>query len=133
MHRATGERVGSESEERTELAEERTEWADKRTFLAQERTFAGWIRTGLTSMAVGFGIIELMRDVEPGWMVIAIGLIFLVVGGVINGIAYISYRKISLHMEESDQPEMALSKWWMLFITAGLIICAIAGVVVVLI
>jgi putative membrane protein len=125
--------MASESEERTELAEERTQWADKRTFLAQERTFAGWIRTGLTSMAVGFGIIELMRDVEPGWLVLAMGLTFLAVGGVIIGIAYISYRKITLQMDESDQPEMALSKWWMLIVAFGLIACAIAGVIVVVV
>ena len=124
--------MGSESEERTELAEERTEWADKRTFLAQERTFAGWIRTGLTSMAVGFGIIELMRDVEPQWLIMTIGLIFLVVGGLINIIAFISYRKVSLDMDGSTQPEMALSKWWIFVITTGLTVAAVIGIIAVL-
>jgi hypothetical protein len=44
--------VDPKSADKTELAEERTDWAEDRTILASERTFAGWVRTGLASLAV---------------------------------------------------------------------------------
>lgn len=115
------------AQERTEWAEERTEWADQRTYLAQQRTFAGWIRTGLTSMAVGFGIIEFIRQPEPVWLTTSIGLSFIFVGALINGLAFVSYRKVTLHMRETHRPEMTLSVWWTGVITGGLILAAVGG------
>ena len=116
------------AEERTELAEERTKWADQRTFLAQERTFAGWIRTGLASMAVGLGIIEIMREVEPTWLITAIGLILITVGGLLVGLAFFSYRKVTMQLKDSRQPDMAIPIWWIGVIAAALAIVAIGGI-----
>lgn len=121
----------SETEERTELAEERTEWADQRTFLAQERTFAGWIRTGLTSIAVGLGVIELLREVQPEWLISTIGFIFIVVGGILQVLAFLSYRNVNMEMKRSSRPDMSISMWWIGAVTGGLVICAIAGLVLV--
>ena len=39
-----------------DLAENRTDWAEDRTILANERTFAGWMRTGMASLAVAIGL-----------------------------------------------------------------------------
>lgn len=41
---------------KTDWAERRTDWAEDRTILANERTFAGWIRTGLTAIAIAVGL-----------------------------------------------------------------------------
>ncbi|MDF1729557.1 MAG: DUF202 domain-containing protein, partial [Sulfitobacter sp.] len=43
-------------ENKNELAEDRTDWAEDRTILANERTFAGWMRTGMASLAVAIGL-----------------------------------------------------------------------------
>lgn len=119
------------AEERTDFAEERTEWADQRTFLAQERTYAGWVRTGLTSIAVGLGIIELLREVQPQWLITALGLVFIAVGGAINALAFVSYRKVSLNLRDTSRPDMALPITWIGGITISLILCAIGGLVLV--
>ncbi len=117
--------------ERTEWAEERTEWADQRTYLAQQRTYSGWLRTGLTSMAVGFGIVEFMRDVEPTWLISAIGFLFITIGAAVVAIAFISFRHVSLKMQRMREVEMAIPVWWTAAITVGLLLSALGGMAVV--
>ncbi|HEY9553776.1 DUF202 domain-containing protein [Allosphingosinicella sp.] len=39
--------------------------AEDRTVLANERTFAGWVRTGLATIAIGLGFSALFRQMEP--------------------------------------------------------------------
>ncbi len=63
----------TDRDEREELAEERTEWADQRTFLARQRTLASWLRTSLACMAVGIGVTEFVTEVEPQWIISALG------------------------------------------------------------
>lgn len=120
-----------EAEERTDLAEERTQWADQRTYLAQERTFGGWIRTGLTSIAVGLGVIELLREVQPQWLITSIGVTFIFIGGLVQLVALRSYQKVNVHMKRTDRPDMSLSLWWIGVITVGLALCALGGLVLV--
>lgn len=115
------------AEERTEWAEERTEWADQRTYLAQQRTFSGWLRTGLTSMAVGFGIAEFVEDVEPQWLISLVALLFMITGGVVVALAFVSYRKVSLKLKETSTPETSISTTWAGVVSAGLIVCALGG------
>ena len=119
------------AEERTEFAEERTEWADQRTYLAQQRTFAGWVRTGLTSMAVGFGVIEFMGDVEPAWLISAIGAVLIIIGAVVEAVAFVSFRSVTHEMAEGSEIEMEIPVWWTAIITGGLILVGAAGLVVV--
>ncbi len=119
------------ADERTELAEDRTEWADQRTYLAQERTYGGWVRTGLAAIAVGLGVVELLRDVEPQWLITAIGVAFIGVGGLIQVLAFWSYHSVRLEMQKTDRPEMSISIWWIGIITAGLTAAAIGGLAVV--
>ncbi len=119
------------AEERTEWAEERTEWADQRTYLAQERTFAGWVSTGLTSIAVGLGVIELLREVEPQWVITTLGVIFITVGGLLNILAFFSHRKVTLNLKESHRPEMTTSAWWVGVITAALVVSAVGALILV--
>ncbi len=66
------------SEERTELAESRTDWAEDRTILANERTFAGWMRTGMASLAVAIGLKAVFGDFSPTWIAKAAATIFVV-------------------------------------------------------
>jgi len=85
---------GSHAEPKQELAEERTDWAQERTLLAKQRTYAAWLRTGLTSVAVGFGTAELLGDLEPQWLMKTASGLFVVAGGVIFGIGFAGYREV---------------------------------------
>ena len=58
----------------------RVDLAEDRTILANERTFAGWLRTGLATVAIGVGFHALFQRLEPAWVPRAIATVFLVVG-----------------------------------------------------
>ena len=36
--------------------------------LANERTFAGWMRTGMASLAIGIGMHAVFGSIEPTWV-----------------------------------------------------------------
>ena len=65
--------------DKNKLAEERTDWAEDRTVLANERTFAGWMRTGMASIAVAIGLKAVFGDFEPTWVAKGVATIFLIV------------------------------------------------------
>jgi putative membrane protein len=58
------------------LAENRTDWAEDRTILANERTFAGWMRTGMASLAVAVGLKAVFGDFDPTWAAKGVASIF---------------------------------------------------------
>ena len=60
------------------LAENRTDWAEDRTILANERTFAGWMRTGMASLAVAVGLKAVFGDFDPTWAAKGIATIFVI-------------------------------------------------------
>jgi putative membrane protein len=64
--------------EKNDLAENRTNWAEDRTILANERTFAGWMRTGMASLAVAIGLRAVFGEFEPTWAAKAVATIFVV-------------------------------------------------------
>lgn len=121
------------AEERTEWAEERTIWADQRTFLAQQRTFGGWIRTGLTSIAVGFGFIEVLGRQNPHWLVTATGLILIILGGVIPVMALDGYGKVQTQMKKTNRPKSSFPYIWIKFVAFALLAAAIGGILIVFI
>ena len=61
------------------LAEERTDWAEDRTALANERTFAGWMRTGMASVALAIGLRALFGPFEPTWLPKLVALVFIAI------------------------------------------------------
>jgi putative membrane protein len=67
------------SSPKTDWAEERTDWAEDRTLLANERTFAGWIRTGMTSLAVAIGFHAVFSELQPGWVAKSTASLFILV------------------------------------------------------
>ncbi|WP_299048438.1 DUF202 domain-containing protein [uncultured Tateyamaria sp.] len=60
-----------------QLAEDRTDWAEDRTSLANERTFAGWMRTGMASVAVAIGLKAVFGATDPTWLAKAVASVFL--------------------------------------------------------
>ncbi|KIN74031.1 DUF202 domain-containing protein [Sulfitobacter guttiformis] len=61
-----------------DLAEDRTNWAEDRTILANERTFAGWMRTGMASLAVAIGLKAVFGEFDPTWAAKSVATIFVI-------------------------------------------------------
>ena len=60
------------------LAENRTDWAEDRTILANERTFAGWMRTGMASLAVAVGLKAVFGAFDPTWAAKSVATVFVI-------------------------------------------------------
>lgn len=62
-----------------DLAQDRTEKAEDRTVMANERTFAGWMRTGMASLALAVGLKAVFGEFEPTWAAKAVASVFVAV------------------------------------------------------
>lgn len=123
--------MGEEAPEtRTQLAEERTEWANERTLLAKERTFAAWMRTGLAAVAAGLGATRLLVQVEPQWLVTALGAGLVMTGAGALLLGFWSYRKTFEKLKEKGVH--GIPTWLVALFTLGLLASAAAGLVLVL-
>lgn len=69
------------------LAEDRTDWAEDRTIQANERTFAGWMRTGMASLALALGLKAVFGDFEPTWIAKAVATFFVAIAILIFWVA----------------------------------------------
>jgi putative membrane protein len=116
--------------DREELAEQRTGWAKERTLLAKERTFAAWLRTGLASFAVGFAVAELLGEVGPPWLALAIGVALILAGAAVVAIGFLNYRRALDQLEQHGV--RGLPVWAMGTVAAILVLVGIAGVALVL-
>jgi putative membrane protein len=116
--------------DREDLAARRTGWAQERTLLAKERTFAAWLRTGLASFAVGFGVAELLGEVGPPWLASGIGVALIVAGAAIVTIGFNNYRRALDQLEEHGV--RGLPVWAMGVLTGVLVLVGVAGVALVL-
>lgn len=86
--------------EKNDLAEERTDWAEDRTILANERTFAGWMRTGMASLAVAIGLKAVFGAFEPTWAAKLVASIFIVAAVYIFWAAHHSAYKTLKRLDE---------------------------------
>ena len=68
---------------KTDWAEKRTDWAEDRTILANERTFAGWMRTGMTAIAIAVGLRAIFGEADPTWLPKLVATIFIAVAIII--------------------------------------------------
>ena len=80
--------------------DEHTSWAYERTRLAKERTFAAWVRTGLSSIAVGLAIVKLLPSVQPRWLLHTIGILFVGTGGTLFVLGYRTYHIVIKKLEQ---------------------------------
>ena len=113
------------AEAREVLAEDRTGWAFERTLLANDRTFSAWVRTGLTTVAAGFAVTRLLAEVRPAWLVSALGVLFVAVGGGVLFLGYWSYQS-TLH-RLTEEPGRRIIGWLVAVITAALVLGAVAS------
>ncbi|MBM1633319.1 DUF202 domain-containing protein [Sulfitobacter mediterraneus] len=62
-----------------EMAKDRTDWAEDRTILANERTFAGWMRTGMASLAIAVGLKAVFGAFDPTWLAKSVASVFVLI------------------------------------------------------
>ena len=89
-----------------EMARERTDWAEDRTILANERTYAGWMRTGMASVALALGLRALFGPFEPTWLPKLVASIFIGTGIMIF---YLAWRNCSGTQRDSRNMTRALN------------------------
>jgi putative membrane protein len=109
--------------ERSEMAEQRTDWAEHRTLLANERNFSAWLRTGLSAMAGGLAVAQLLGDNEAGLIPRGIGVFLVLFGAGVCALAVWRYNQVSDLLEHEGLP--VTPKW-----TVGLLVGALGLVVV---
>ena len=92
----------SKNPDSTELADTRTAWAEDRTMLANERTFAGWMRTGMASIALALGLKAVFKDTTYPLIAKCVAEIFILAGVVIFWAAVLNCRKARRRMDDHD-------------------------------
>jgi putative membrane protein len=112
-----------------DLAEDRTEWAHRRNLMAKERTFAGWVRTAMSAIAVGLAAARLLRDLEPQWLVMALGAGLIVLGITALGFGLWSYRQTARQLERAGIRGLPL--WLAAAFTLLLVVAAAAALALV--
>lgn len=114
---------GGESEGKQALAEERTDWAQERTLLAKQRTFGSWVRSGLSSVAVGFGAAEFLGDLEPQWWVKTASALLVVAGAAIFVIGFFGY--LSIFRKLRQEGVQGVAPWIVGAITLAMLLGAV--------
>ncbi|WP_072776724.1 YidH family protein [Marivita hallyeonensis] len=110
--------------DKNDLAEDRTDWAEARTVLANERTFAGWMRTGMASVALALGLRALFGPFEPTWIPKTVASVFVLVALMIF---WAAWRNCSLTQKDMDDHDTrSQSARNMAWITAVLSLGAVA-------
>ncbi len=94
------------ADHRTKMAEERTQRARFRTMLANERNFSAWLRSGLASIGVGLAVAELLRNTGAGLLPRIFGIILVVLGLTMSGIAFWRYQTMTKILEQEEAPIM---------------------------
>lgn len=111
-----------------DLAEDRTDWAEDRTILANERTFAGWMRTGMASLAVAVGLKAVFGDFEPTWAAKAVATIFVIAAVYIFWAAHDTATKTLERLEDhhaNAQPNTRMKTLAVIFSVASV---AVGGI-----
>ncbi len=111
-----------------ELAEDRTNWAEDRTILANERTFAGWMRTGMASLAVAVGLKAVFGDFDPTWAAKSVSSIFVIAAVYIFWAAHDTATKTLKRLEDhhaNAQPNARMKTLAVIFSIASVAVGAI--------
>ncbi|MGJ8545881.1 MAG: YidH family protein [Sulfitobacter sp.] len=111
-----------------ELAKDRTNWAEDRTILANERTFAGWMRTGMASLAVAVGLKAVFGDFDPTWAAKSVASVFVAAAIYIFWAAHDTATKTLKRLEDhhaNAQPNKRMKTLALIFSFASLCVGAI--------
>lgn len=92
----------SDNPSSNEMADTRTAWSEDRTILSNERTFAGWMRTGMASIALALGLKAVFKDTDYPLVAKSVAELFVVVAILIFWAAVSQSRKTQKRMNEHD-------------------------------
>jgi putative membrane protein len=115
----------SPQDRQIQLAEQRTRTALYRTLLAEQRTYSAWVRTGLASAAAGLGVIKLLGDVQPIWLVDALGTLFVAAGGSMFALGFWAYLSGVRRLEQP--PAGGVPVWVLGALSLALLVGTIAA------
>jgi putative membrane protein len=107
-----------------------TDWALERTRLAKERTFAAWLRTGLGAAIAGVGMVKLLPDVSPDWLVQAMGLLLVASGMAIFILGYRTYHSVLEKLEKEGFE--GLPSRSMVILTVSFMLVAVVALIIIL-
>jgi putative membrane protein len=116
-------------ETQQELAQDRTDWAKQRTLLAKQRTFSAWLRTGLSSMAVGLGVVKLLGEVEPRWVTVAMGVTLILVSGLIQVHGFQGYYQAYKQLRQEGITESPV--WLLGLVAAGMLVSTLFALILI--
>jgi inner membrane protein YidH len=107
----------------SELIPEHRVDATRRTHLANERTYLAWLRSGLTSLAVGLGVAKFIPDFAPGtawpYVVLGIGFCLLGLGMIVHGVMRL--RDVTRALERGEFGPLGQGLSLVLGLFAGLL------------
>lgn len=117
--------MSKDNKDEKDIIGEKTLLARERTRLANERTFSAWLRTGLSLILGGLGIIKFIdnKKIVEGY-VLTLGLLFVLIGIIIYVFAFIGYRKLNKRLEGKSKE---LSKYYTVLavITSSMILAGL--------
>jgi putative membrane protein len=93
---------------------------DYRFSLANERTFLAWNRTALALVAGGLAVVQLLDEVEPAALRRALGIPFVVLGGLLAALSYSRWERNERAMRDDRAlPRSVLPRLLALGVTIG--------------
>ena len=97
----------------------------ERTILSNTRTYSAWVRTGLSLVLAGFGIVKFLGNNDDYQAFVSlIGILFVLLGIAVYIYAYKSYKQSYMNLEKENERRIALLKPT-LFLTTGLVVTAV--------
>jgi putative membrane protein len=106
------------AEQRTEYANQRTEWAQHRTALASERTFIAWLRTGMSAIAGGIAVAELLGEADMQGIARTVGITLVLLGMIMCAAALWRFLQVRQVLERENLP--TLPTWVAVVMVVGL-------------
>jgi putative membrane protein len=79
--------------------------AFRRTHLANERTYLAWLRSGLTSVAVGLGVAKIIPDLADAgttWPYVALGTGFCLLGILMIAVGIQRMRRVTRALDHGE-------------------------------
>lgn len=103
--------------------------AIERTVLSNTRTFSAWVRTGLSLVLAGFGIVKFLGNNDSYQaFVSSIGILFVVLGIGVYVYGYRTYKQSYLKLEKENKRRIELLKPTYYF-TLGLVFSALLVII----
>lgn len=116
-------------ETQQELAQDRTDWARQRTLLAKQRTFSAWLRTGLSSMAVGLGVVKLLGEAEPRWVPVTMGITLILVSALIQLYGFHGYYRTYQQLRREGITESPV--WFLGLVAGGMLVSSLLALILI--